>query len=106
MEARPNMIKRFNKPIFGLLIGIIVPIIAFLIYWLIEYFLNGGDLSLSQFINVLIENKSILPPSLCVFADLIPYFIFKKLDYWYAVKGLVYSLVVYTLIFVVLTFMK
>ena len=38
--------------------------------------------------------------------NLIPYFIFKKLDYWYAVKGLVFSLVIYTLIFVVLTFMK
>jgi hypothetical protein len=104
MEARPNMIKRFNKPIFGLLIGIIVPIIAFLIYWIIEFFMYG--FGLIEFINRLIEIKSILPPSLCVFANLIPYFIFKKIDYWYAVKGLVYSLVIYTLIFVVLTFIK
>ncbi|MBO7133812.1 MAG: hypothetical protein J6W06_06630 [Bacteroidales bacterium] len=104
MEARPNMIKRFNNPIFGLLIGIIVPIIAFLIYWIIEFFMYG--FGLIEFINRLIEIKSILPPSLCVFANLIPYFIFKKIDYWYAVKGLVYSLVIYTLIFVVLTFIK
>ena len=104
MEARPNMIKRFNKPIFGLLIGIIVPIIAFFIYFIIEHFMYGWGFV--DFINRLIEIKSILPPSLCVFADLIPYFIFKKLDYWYAVKGMVISLVIYTLIFVVLTFMK
>ena len=104
MEARPNMIKRFNNPIFGVLIGIIVPIIAFLIYWIIEFFMYG--FGIIEFINRLIEIKSILPPSLCVFANLIPYFIFKKIDYWYAVKGLVYSLVIYTLIFVVLTFIK
>ena len=104
MEARPNMIKRFNKPIFGLLIGIIVPIITFVIYWIIEHFMHGWGFG--DFINRFIETKNILPPSMCVFSNLIPYFIFKKTDHWYAIKGLVYSLVIYTLIFVVLTFMK
>ena len=105
MEARPNMVKKYNKPIFGLLIGLIVPIIAFLIYYLIEYFLIG-KVSLGDFINLLIEQKNILPPSLCVFANLIPYFIYKKMGYWYAIKGIVFSLVIYTLIFVVLTFIR
>lgn len=105
MEARPNMVKKFNKPIYGLIVGIVVPILAFFVYYIIERIMHD-NLGFVDFINVLVEKKSILPPSLCVFANLIPYFIFKKLDYWYTVKGLVYSLVIYTLIFVVLTFMK
>ncbi len=106
MEARPNMIKKFNKPIFGLFIGIVVPMIAFLVYYLIEYFMSENGFSLVQFVNILIDTKQILPPSICVFANLIPYFIFKKMGYWYAIKGIVFSLVIYTLAFTVLTFMK
>lgn len=106
MEARPNMIKKFNKPVFGLAIGIIVPLIAFLIYYIIEFCISAEGIGLVDFIKLLINTKAILPPSLCVFANLIPYFIFKKMGYWYAIKGIVISLVLYTLVFTVLTFMK
>ncbi len=104
MEARPNMVKKFNKPIFGLAVGIIVPIIAFFVYYVIEYSMH--KIGFGDFVSVLIEKRAILPPSLCVFANLIPYFIFKKMGYWYAIKGIVISLVIYTLTFVVLTFIK
>lgn len=101
MEARPNMIKKYNKPIFGLILGIVIPIAVFFLFYLIKY----SGVEFMVFINSLMENNALIPvASLCVLPNLIPYFIFKKLDYWYAIKGIVFSVLIYTVIVLVLKF--
>ncbi|MDR2011049.1 MAG: hypothetical protein LBQ22_11290 [Bacteroidales bacterium] len=104
MEIKPNKIKKFNKPVFGLALGILTPFICFLIYFLYLK-IKGEGLDLSEFI-VYLKSSEVLVPviSVCVLPNLILYLIFKKLDYWYAIKGVVASVLVYTLAVFVIKF--
>lgn len=104
MEIKPNKIKKFNKPIVGLALGIITPLICLSIYYLYLSAKKGG-LNFSGFIETLTSNDALIPVlSICVLPNLILYFIFKKLDYWYAIRGVVTSVLLYTLTVFVLKF--
>ena len=104
MEIKPNKVKRFNKPIVGLALGIVTPLICFLIYFL--YLSLTKNVDFSGFINTLKSNEVLIPVlSLCVLPNLALYFIFKKFDYWYAIRGVVTSVLLYTLAVFVLKFM-
>ncbi|MDD2634244.1 MAG: hypothetical protein PHW82_01955 [Bacteroidales bacterium] len=106
MEVRPNMIKKYNKPFYGLLGGIILPVITFLIYYAYSAFSIEAELPLLDFIQT-IYNKGAFTPvlSLCVLPNLILFFIFKKTDYWYAMKGLILSVLIYTILVLIIKFM-
>lgn len=97
MEIKPNKINKYNKPIFGLILGMILPFISFMIYYLYLSTKKSG-LDFSNLIYTMTSNQALIPIlSLCVLPNLILYFIFKKLDYWYAIKGVVTSVLIYTL---------
>jgi hypothetical protein len=104
MEIKPNKIKKINQPVFGLLLGISVPLICFLSYF-IYLKTKGEELNLSGFINYLKDNEIlVIVISVCVLPNLILYFIFKRLGYWYAIKGVVASVLIYTLAAFVIKF--
>ncbi|MDD3860287.1 MAG: hypothetical protein PHW83_08815 [Bacteroidales bacterium] len=105
MEAKPNMIKKYNKPVIGLAIGILLPLISFFIYFLFLLSKNP-ELGFGEFLNTLYRTEAFTPVfSICVLPNLIMFFIFKKLDYWYSIKGLILSVLIYTLFVLVLKFM-
>lgn len=105
MEAKPNMIKKYNKPIIGLAFGILLPLISFFIYFLFLFF-KEPELGFVEFLDMLYVTQAFTPVfSLCVLPNLILFFIFKKLDYWYSIKGLILSVLIYTLLVLVLKFM-
>lgn len=104
MEAKPNMINKFNKPFIGFAAGMILPLIGFLIYYAYNTGINP-DLSFMDYLDTLYDTKAFTPViSICVLPNLLLYFIFKKLDYWYSIKGIILSLIIYVLIVVVLKF--
>ncbi|HOZ30731.1 MAG TPA: hypothetical protein PLL66_07420 [Bacteroidales bacterium] len=104
MEAKPNMIKKYNKPIIGLALGLVLPIISFMIYF-IFLMAKNPELKFMEFIEKLLATEAFTPVfSLCVLPNLILFFIFKKLDYWYSIKGLIFSVLIYTLLVLVLKF--
>jgi hypothetical protein len=105
MDAKPNMIKKYNKPVIGLVLGIILPVISFLSYYFYMSLKSAEPLSLSRFIETLRDNEAFTAVfSICVLPNLLLFFLYKKLDYWYAIKGVILSVMIYTLLVVVLKF--
>lgn len=93
---------KFNKPIYGLLLGLIFPIISFLLYY---FYKTKGDMSLLTWFNLLIKyNLFMTILSLSVLPNIILFFLFKKLDYWYTIKGVITAIFIYTMIVLVLRF--
>lgn len=105
MEIRPNTRKRFNQPIWGFLAGLILPIIIIFGVFLFFYFTNKiPEFNPKIFYEELGKNfMKIL--SLCVLPNLLIYLLFKKLDYWYAIRGLVASILFFVIFVVILMFM-
>jgi len=93
-------LEKLNKPVIGLALGLVLPLITFLIMFAVN-----STPSLSAFILNLKNTNALLPTlSLCVLPNLILFFIFKKLNHWYAIKGVVISVFLYTVAVVVLKF--
>lgn len=106
MEAKPNMIKKYNKPAVGFIAGILLPAIAFLLYYGYSAIVSEESLALTNFVQMLYDEGAIIAVfSLCVLPNLILYVIFKKLDYWYSIKGVVLSILIYTVMVLVIKFM-
>ncbi len=104
MEAKPNMIKKYNKPFIGLALGMVIPLISFFIYYL-YLLVNSKDLPLGDFLETLKDTQAYTAVfSICVLPNLLLFFLYKKLDYWYAIKGVIISVMIYTLLVVVLKF--
>ncbi len=94
--------KKFNKPIVGLLAGLIFPLIVFVIYYFLR---TSGDKSFAYYVYDLVEYDLFLAIlTLCVLPNLFLFFIFNKLDYWYSVKGVIIAIFVYLLVVLVLKF--
>lgn len=102
MEKKTNKLRKFNQPYIGLIIGILLPMIVFLGYY--GYLLSqDSSLVLIDFIETLIINDTFTPiVTVCVLPNVILFFILKKIDFWYAMKGLIGSVVFYVFI-VILT---
>ncbi len=94
--------KKFNKPVVGLLAGLIFPLIIFIIYFFIR---TSGEKSFSDYVLDLVEYElftAIL--TLCVLPNLLLFVLFNKLDYWYSVKGIIIAIFIYLLVVLVLKF--
>jgi hypothetical protein len=104
MEIKPNKVNRYNKPVVGLAIGLLLPLVSLFIYYFVMSAKNEG-LDIQEFFNIL-NQKNVLVPilSLCVLPNLIPFFVFKKKDHWYAIKGIVTSVFIYLILVIVLKF--
>ena len=95
-----DKLQKLNKPAIGLGLGLVFPLITFLIMFAVN-----AIPSFSAYIQHLKNTHALLPVmSLCVLPNLILFFIFKKLNYWYAIKGVVISVFLYTVAVVVLKF--
>lgn len=93
--------QKYNKPWIGLVLGLILPLISFYIYYLVK----STNTSFTEFLDLLKYGKAFIPIlSLCVLPNLILYFISKQLNLWYTIKGIVFSVFLYTLLVLVLKF--
>ena len=98
-----DKLQDFNKPWIGLLAGILLPLISFIIYYLVQT--KGLDLGLIKFLNTLQMNSAFVAVfSLSVLPNLLLYFLCKQLNLWYTIKGIVFSVFIYTIVIVVLKF--
>lgn len=106
MEIKPNKTKKFNQPFWGLIFGILLPAIFFLGVFLYFYFTSDkSDFNFKLFIDFLTERNLFIPiVTACVLPNLLLYIIFKKLDYWYSIKGLVASILLYVILALILKF--
>lgn len=103
MEIKPNQKKRFNQSIWGLLLGLLLPTILFMCVFL-YYYLTTNNPNFN--FNFFIHGKFIIAViTVCVLPNLLLYVIFKKLDYWYAIKGLVTSILIFVIISIILKFL-
>jgi len=106
MEAKPNMIKKYNKPIVGLVLGLVLPALTFLAYYGYLAITTEQGVTLANYIDTVYNTGAFTAIlSLCVLPNLALFFIFKKLDYWYSIKGLIVSVLIYTLSVFVLKLM-
>ena len=106
MEIKTNKRKRFNQPFWGLLFGLLVPTICFFAIFLYYYFsATTENFNLTNYYSQLIKDNILIHIiTICALPNFILYIIFKKLDYWYAIKGIVASFLIFVIIAVILKF--
>lgn len=76
--------KKFNNAVSGVVAGIVVPLIAFLIF----YLLTNNGLSISEYFRKVEEAGNISEiMSVSVFANIIIFLVFNRLDMLRASKG-------------------
>lgn len=94
---------RFNRLWVGLLIGILLPCICFLLIYLIGY--NQATLIgfIEQSYSALALPKFI---GLSVIANLVAFHIFLKRQWWKGTKGIIAATLLYTLVVVVFKIME
>ncbi|MCK4852680.1 MAG: hypothetical protein KAT31_00425 [Bacteroidales bacterium] len=93
------MQTRINTVIFGLIAGLLVPLLAITIF----YFVAFADTEFPEFIKILVSRKKLSSLiSISVIPDLLVFFIFIWLNYLYSARG-VLAAVFLSAIVVVLT---
>jgi hypothetical protein len=96
--------QRLNKPAYGLILGLILPFIVVLVMYFIQ---DNKDMSLINYIKYLTRMGTFLPMlSLTTLINLIPFYLFKRLEMWYINKGIVFSIFLYVLLVVFLKFVN
>jgi hypothetical protein len=76
--------KRLNNHVFGLSLGLLVPLLALVIFYLVS---NPGT-TLSEFLEIIVAREKLSSLiSLSVVPDLLVFFIFIWLNYLYSARG-------------------
>lgn len=93
---------RINQPIVGLIIGLIMPLIGFIVVYLVK----ASGMGMDAFMSHLRANHDAagVVITLSVLANLIPFLIFSRRRMDYAVKGVVIATILYALFFVYVKF--
>lgn len=87
--------KKFNNLRTGLILGIAVPLVSFLIVYLVGF--RGR--SPSEYISGLLETRKLSSViSLSVVPNLLLFFIFIWLDYLYSARGVLASTMLFALV--------
>ncbi len=90
--------NRFDRILIGWLIGILVPLIIFLITYMVKY----GQLDFVVFLKDLWQMKMLLKlMSLCVYANLGLFFLFYRLKYDMAARGVIMATFMYAFLVLV-----
>jgi len=93
--------RRWNKFWIGLTLGIVFPVISFLLI----YFFGYSKANILQFIDfaykTLVLSKIL---SLCVIPNLAIFYFFLNREYWYTTRGIICSTLLYTLAILVILF--
>jgi len=94
--------QKLNKPWFGILIGMVLPLIVVLVFYLVK---ARPGVGIIPYLKYLVAMGTFLPIfSMATLVNLIPFYILKNLGYWYANRGIVFSIFVYVVIVVILKF--
>lgn len=91
-----------NNHVFGLIMGLMVPLLALVIFYLVS---NPGT-SLAEFLEVVLARKKLSSLiSLSVVPDLLLFFIFIWLNYLYSARGVLAAVFILALIVVLTKFL-
>jgi hypothetical protein len=88
------MSRRWNSFRIGLLLGVVLPLIVFLAFYLVAY----ARVPFDEYLLYALKMRS-LPKilSLCAIPNLIIFYIFLNKEYWYATRGVIGATLLYTL---------
>ena len=93
--------RRWNKFWTGLAPGILLPLITFLLVYVIVYSkMPFGEFL--EFVTVMRVLPKIL--SLCVIPNLAVFYLFLNWEYWYATRGVIAATILFTLAIVAIKF--
>ena len=99
-----NMEEKLNKQYFGIIIGLVLPVITTFIISKINHF---GDLSYLEFMKTMLDIQSLGKLlSLCVLPNLLVFLLALKIDYLWIVRGLIIATAVYAVPVVLLVLIK
>ena len=95
--------RKWNKLWIGLALGVLLPVIAFLLIYFIGY---GAKYPLWDFVrqsyNVLVLTKML---SLCIIPNLGAFYFFLNREFWYATRGIILATLLCTLALVIINFL-
>jgi|ERR1051326_4519599 hypothetical protein len=95
------MNRKYDRLWIGLIASVLWPFIVMFIYYLIYY----RYMSIAKFISFINEQGSWVPRiKLCVYANLIPFYLFLRFNFYYAVRGVILGTLLYAGIVVYLMF--
>ena len=93
------MKKRYNSIKLGFILGVILPVIALVGFYLVKF----NDYSFSDFLIGLWQMKLFgKMVSLAAISNLVLFFIFIRLDYLYSARGVLASTILITFIVIIL----
>ncbi|MCK5461394.1 MAG: hypothetical protein KAI95_00210 [Bacteroidales bacterium] len=93
---------RLNTITFGLIAGMLFPLLALIIFYLI----SSPDVSFSEFVEFIVSRKKLSSLiSLSVVPDLLVFFIFIRLNYLYSARGVLAAVFLFALIVVLTKFL-
>ncbi len=93
---------RLNTITFGLISGMLVPLLALVIFYLI----SSPDTAFPEFVEFIISRKKISSLiSLSIVPDLLVFFIFIWLNYLYSARGVLVAVFLFALIMVLTKFL-
>lgn len=91
----------FNKILYGVIIGVISPVLFFILY----YFFRFGDYSFADYWNILIETKKIVNVmSLSVLPNLAPFLLFINSNRYSSGRGVLASTIFLGVLIFILKF--
>ncbi len=94
--------QRLNKPVYGVLLGLLLPFLAVVVMYFLQ---DKQDIPFGDYLKYLTRMGTFLPMlSLTTLINLIPFYLFKRLEMWYINKGVVFSIFLYLVLIVVLKF--
>jgi len=93
---------RVNTITFGLLAGLVVPLLALAVFYLI----SSSDKTFPAFLDFIVSRKKLSSLiSLAVVPDLLVFFIFIWLEYLYSARGVLAAVFLFALIVVLTKFL-
>ena len=94
--------RRLNKFWIGLALGIVLPLITFILVYLIGYSKTPLE-DFLEFAFVIRALPKIL--SMCAIPNLAIFYLFLNKEYWYATRGVITATILCTLVVVVIKFL-
>jgi len=91
--------RRWNKFWIGLALGVVLPLVAFLLIYLLGYSKTPFDNFMEYAFKIRALPKIL---SLCVIPNLAIFYLFLNKEYWYATRGVITATLLCTLAVVVI----
>ena len=96
-----TQVKKYDKILLGLLLGIVTPLIVLFVYYRINFYYIRVD----TFLYETFMKRIFLPLlSLCVVGNLAVFFIFIQTERYYTSRGIVFATLLYAIVVFILKF--